>query len=139
MPNHSAASILIVGGGIAGLTLAIALARYDIRATIVEISPQPDVLGVGLSLTGPTLRALAAIGLRDACVEAAFGFSQIPIFDARGNTIDTVTLPPLNGPDCPGMVAIERRSLHDVLLREVERAGVTIRFATTVKSMSETN
>src|SRR5215204_5189422 len=131
MPGHSAPSILIVGGGIAGLTLAIALSRHDIQATIVEISPQPDVLGVGLSLTGPTLRALGAIGLRDACVDAAFGFSQIPVFDAHGNTIDTVMLPPLNGPNCPGMVAIERRALHDVLLRAVDRAGLSIRFATT--------
>ena len=78
MPDHSAPSILIVGGGIAGLTLAIALARRDIRATMVEISPQPDVLGVGLSLTGPTLRALGAIGLRDACVAAAFAFRRFP-------------------------------------------------------------
>jgi 2-polyprenyl-6-methoxyphenol hydroxylase-like FAD-dependent oxidoreductase len=139
MPGHSAPSILIVGGGIAGLTLAIALARHDIQATIVEISPQPDVLGVGLSLTGPTLRALGAIGLRDACVDAAFGFSQIPVFDAHGNTIDTVMLPPLNGPNCPGMVAIERRALHDVLLRAVDRAGLSIRFATTVASISETS
>src|SRR5262245_26074486 len=139
MPDHAAPSVLIVGAGIAGLTLAIALARHDIRATIVELSHEPDVAGVGLSLTGPTLRALGAIGLRDACVEAAFGFSQIPVFDARGDTIDIVTLPPLNGPDCPGMVAIERKALHDILLREVARAGLSIRFATTVRSISQTS
>jgi naringenin degradation protein FdeE len=132
-------SVLIVGAGIAGLTLAIALGRHGIRPTVIEIAPQPDVLGVGLSLTGPTLRALGMIGLRDACVRAAFGFSQIPVCDARGNTIDCVNLPPLNGPNYPGMVAIERRSLHDILLREAEHAGVSIRFATTVDVMSETS
>jgi 2-polyprenyl-6-methoxyphenol hydroxylase-like FAD-dependent oxidoreductase len=138
MPQPPEGSILIVGAGIAGLTLAIALAHQGIRAAVVEISQQPDVLGVGLSLTGPTLRALGMIGLRDACVGTAFGFSQIPVYDAHGNTIDSVNLPPLNGPNYPGMVAIERRSLHDILLREAGHAGVSIRFATTVDAMSET-
>ena len=121
MPKPAARSILIVGGGIAGLTLAIALGRRDIRATVVEISPQPDVVGVGISLTGPTLRALATIGLRDRCVAAAFGFSQIAVFDGRGNAIDCVQLPRLNGPNYPAMVAIDRGSLHDILLREAGR------------------
>src|SRR5262245_59917844 len=138
MPDHAAPAVLIVGGGIAGLTLAIALARRGIHATIVELSREPDVPGVGLSLTGPTLRALGAIDLRDACVAAAFGFSQIPVFDARGDTIDTVTLPPLNGPDDPGMVAIERKALHAILLRAIARAGLSVRFATTVRSISQT-
>ena len=138
MPKPAARSILIVGGGIAGLTLAIALGRRDIRATVVEISPQPDVVGVGISLTGPTLRALATIGLRDSCVAAAFGFSQIAVFDGRGNAIDCVQLPRLNGPNYPAMVAIDRGSLHDILLREAGRLGSAIRFGTTVDSMSET-
>jgi 2-polyprenyl-6-methoxyphenol hydroxylase-like FAD-dependent oxidoreductase len=137
MPKLPDGSILIVGAGIAGLTLAIALARRGLRADVVEISPGPEVLGVGISLTGPTLRALGAIGLREACVGVAFGFSQIPVFDARANTIDVVNLPPLNGPSCPAMVAIERRALHDVLIREAERAGVKVRYGTTVVSMSE--
>ena len=39
---------------------------------------------VGISLTGPTLRALKSIGLIDECVGAAFGFDRIVSADAAG-------------------------------------------------------
>ena len=61
--------VLVVGGGIAGLTLAVALRRRDIEADVVELAPEWNVLGVGISLTGPTLRALKSIGLIDQCEE----------------------------------------------------------------------
>ena len=69
--------VLVVGGGIAGLTLAVALRRRDIEVDIVELAPEWNVLGVGISLTGPTLRALKSIGLIDPCVGVAFGFDRI--------------------------------------------------------------
>ena len=50
--------VLIVGGGIAGMTLAISLKRVGIDAEIVELNPQWTVLGVGISLQAPALRAL---------------------------------------------------------------------------------
>ena len=69
--------VLVVGGGIAGLTLAIALRRRGIDVDVVEIQPEWDILGVGLSLTGPTLRALKSVDLIDACIAQAFGFDRI--------------------------------------------------------------
>jgi 2-polyprenyl-6-methoxyphenol hydroxylase-like FAD-dependent oxidoreductase len=43
--------VLVVGGGIAGLTLAVALRRHGIGVEIAEIQPRWNVLGVGISLT----------------------------------------------------------------------------------------
>jgi NADPH-dependent 2,4-dienoyl-CoA reductase/sulfur reductase-like enzyme len=45
--------VLIVGGGIAGLKLAIGLKRAGIQGEIVEISTDWTVSGLGLSLQGP--------------------------------------------------------------------------------------
>jgi len=61
-------NVLVVGGGIAGLTLAVALRRRGIGADIVELAPRWNVLGVGISLTGPTLRALKSIGAASAAL-----------------------------------------------------------------------
>jgi 2-polyprenyl-6-methoxyphenol hydroxylase-like FAD-dependent oxidoreductase len=128
--------VLIVGGGIAGLTLAIGLARKGVRADVVEIQPRWNVLGVGISLTGPTLRALRTIGLIDACVNAAYGFGRIVICDPRGAPIDAMVVPPLNGSDYPPMIAIGRPALHDVLLAALGRDQV--KLGTTVTALDET-
>ena len=40
--------VLVVGGGIAGLTLAVALRRRDVSVDVVEIQPRWNVLGVGI-------------------------------------------------------------------------------------------
>src|SRR5262249_27169559 len=67
--------VLIVGGGIAGMTLAIGLKRAGIYAEIIEINPQWSVLGVGISLQAPALRAFKMIDLLDQCMEIGFGYS----------------------------------------------------------------
>ena len=55
--------VLVVGGGPAGTTAAIALAGRGLTPEIVELDPDWTALGVGLLLQGPPLRALRSIGL----------------------------------------------------------------------------
>lgn len=55
--------VLIVGAGIAGLTLANALNRKGIRPVVVEVSPTLRPPGLGLSLQPNGVRALDHIGL----------------------------------------------------------------------------
>ncbi|MBX9824322.1 MAG: FAD-dependent oxidoreductase [Xanthobacteraceae bacterium] len=133
----SARKVLVVGGGIAGLTLAVALRRHGIRVDVVEIQPRWNVLGVGISLTGPTLRALKSIELIDQCVAASFGFDRIVFADATGREFEALNLPRLCGPDYPATVAIGRPALHDVLIRAAERLGVAIWLGTTVTKLDQ--
>ena len=118
--------VLVVGGGIAGLTLAVALRRHGIDVDVVEIQPRWNVLGVGISLTGPTLRALKSIDLIDQCVAVSFGFDRIIFADATGREFGALTLPNLCGPDYPATVAIGRPALHEVLIRAAERLGAAV-------------
>jgi 2-polyprenyl-6-methoxyphenol hydroxylase-like FAD-dependent oxidoreductase len=129
--------VLVVGGGIAGLTLAVALRRRDIDADVVELAPEWNVLGVGISLTGPTLRALKSIGLIDPCVAVAFGFDRIVFADAAGRPFSSLNLPRLAGPDYPATVAIARSALHDVLFRSAQELGASITLGTTVASLDQ--
>jgi len=132
-----ARKILVVGGGIAGLTLAVALRRRDIAVDLVELEPQWNILGVGISLTGPTLRALKSIGLIDRCVGVAFGFDRILFADAAGRQVGALNMPRLAGPDYPATVAIGRPAMHDVLFGSARELGAAIRLGTTVRSLDQ--
>jgi len=59
---------LVVGGGIGGLTAALALMREGIAVEIVEINPAWSVYGVGIIQPSNMLRALAQIGLAERCL-----------------------------------------------------------------------
>ena len=79
--------VLIVGGGIAGMALAIVLQRAGIAAEIVEIDKDWRVYGAGITITGPTLRALDRLGLLDAVVAEGYCYDATRICDAAGNVI----------------------------------------------------
>ena len=113
--------VLVVGGGLAGMTLATALARKGVRAEIVEISQQWSALGVGISVQGPTLRALKTIGALDACVERGFGYSSVITCDPASKVTGRVELPKLNGPDYPATLGIMRPILNDILIEASRR------------------
>jgi 2-polyprenyl-6-methoxyphenol hydroxylase-like FAD-dependent oxidoreductase len=133
----SVGKVLVVGGGIAGLTLALALRRRGIGVEVVEIQPRWSVLGVGISLTGPTLRALQSIGLIDDCAAVSFGFDRIVFADAAGRQFGALNLPKLCGADYPATVAIARRALHEVLVGTAERLGAAIMLGTTVTALDQ--
>jgi 2-polyprenyl-6-methoxyphenol hydroxylase-like FAD-dependent oxidoreductase len=58
--------IAIIGGGIGGLTLAIALRQRDVTAQAFEQSAQPSEIGAAVALSGNTTRELRRLGVLDA-------------------------------------------------------------------------
>lgn len=129
--------MLIVGGGIAGMALAIGLKRAGIRSELVEINPQWTVSGLGIGLGGPALRALKMIGVLDQCVERGFGYSFFNAADADGNIKGTVQLPRLNGPDYPATIGIMRQALHSILQQAITDAQIPVHLGTTVAALNQ--
>ena len=55
--------IAIIGGGIGGLTAAVALARRGVAAEVYEQAPVLEEVGAGVGLWPNAMRALEPIGL----------------------------------------------------------------------------
>ena len=94
---HAVKNVLIVGAGMCGMSLGVALRRAGINCEIVEIRPELTELGTGISLQGPALRALQTVGVLDQCISRGFGYSYFKACDAMGHVTGTVDLPRLLG------------------------------------------
>jgi 2-polyprenyl-6-methoxyphenol hydroxylase-like FAD-dependent oxidoreductase len=128
--------VLIVGGGPAGMTAAIALARLSVDVELVELDPDWRPAGVGLLLQSPPLRALRTIGLLDACIEAGFTHHEVRFCDAAGNVLFVVEPPLIEGEQLPA-VGIARPALHEILAAALNDLSVSARVGTTVSALED--
>lgn len=131
--SDDARSALIVGAGIAGLTTASALARRGWRVEVVEKGDEGVTAGWGLSLTGPSLRALDGLGLADQCLATGYGTSVITNV-ANGVAIP-IELPRLLGGGRPAMAGIARPELHRILRTEALRLDVRVHYRLSVRRL----
>jgi 2-polyprenyl-6-methoxyphenol hydroxylase-like FAD-dependent oxidoreductase len=130
-------SVLIVGAGMAGMTLGLALKREKIGSRIVELRPKLTEPGTGITLQGPALRALKSVGVLDECVAGGFPQTFFKTCDANGNVTGTVNLPNLLGAPYPATVGTMRHVVHEVLARHLDQAGVPIQLGTTIKTLNQ--
>ena len=84
--------VLIVGGGIGGMCAAIQLSKQGIAVDLVEINPKWTVYGAGITISGPTLRALRAVGVVDEVIARGGHWSEIDICAADGHVTHTVPM-----------------------------------------------
>src|SRR5260221_11022317 len=63
--------VLIIGGGIGGLTLGLMLHRAGIGCRVFEAAPELKAVGVGINILPHASRELCALGLEDALAKVA--------------------------------------------------------------------
>ena len=137
--SASPLSVLVVGGGIAGLTTAVALRRAGHQVELVELKPDWVETGWGLSLTGPALRALARVGLDTACIAAGAGVTAITNCSVDGTVLNTIELPSLLGEGRPAQIGLARATLSEILREAAADHGATLRTNLAVESIVDDN
>jgi 2-polyprenyl-6-methoxyphenol hydroxylase-like FAD-dependent oxidoreductase len=107
--------IIIVGGGIGGLTLALALHEAKIPCRIFESAPAIKAVGVGINLLPHATKELAALGLEPALAQVAIETKDATFFNRFGQLIYQEPLGRAAGYDQP-QFSIHRGDLQMVLL-----------------------
>ncbi len=123
-------SILVVGGGIGGLTAAIALRQRGFDVEIIEKDPTWSVYGVGIIQQGNVLRAIDALGILDRYVDAGVGFDAVEVFTPDGTKVARVPSHRLLE-HYPANLGVSRRAIQKVLRDAAKEAGATIGLGVT--------
>jgi 2-polyprenyl-6-methoxyphenol hydroxylase-like FAD-dependent oxidoreductase len=115
--------IVIVGGGIAGLTLALSLREAGIACRVYESAPAYAPLGVGINLLPHGVRELTQLGLEPALAARAVETREMVYYTRHGQRIYAEPRGRFAGYEWP-QLSIHRAHLHEVLAGAVrERLG----------------
>jgi len=113
-------TILIAGGGIAGLTLALSLNQAGISCRVFETTDTIQPLGVGINTLPHAVRELTELGLGDQLAANAIATAELAYFSKRGQRIWTEPRGIAAGYNWP-QFSIHRGTLQKILLEEVRR------------------
>ncbi|MDE0667234.1 MAG: flavin-dependent oxidoreductase [Acidimicrobiaceae bacterium] len=108
--------VIIVGGGIGGLTLALMLHERGISCRVYEAAPQIQPIGVGISLLPHASKELGLLGLTDALSEEAVTTRESCFFNRFGQFVYSEPVGRYAGYDWP-QFQIHRGDLQQVLHR----------------------
>lgn len=129
----AAKKILIVGGGIGGLSAGIALRRAGVEAEIVELQSEFNVYGVGIIQQANALRALDALGAADETMRRGAPYGKVKMCAPHGFQFGETGTPPIGR--FPSHNGISRKILHDVLYEAALANGVQFRMGITVEKL----
>ena len=119
--------IIIVGGGIGGMTAAVALAQAGFPVTLLEAAPAFGDIGAGVTLSPNAMKGLDHIGLCEAVASAGIE----PTRQRIQHWQDSRVLVPIERASArkkygAPYVTIHRADLHSILVAAAAAAGVTL-------------
>lgn len=118
--------VAIIGGGIAGLTMAIALKRANIPFVIYEATKEIKPVGAGIAIANNAMQVYRHLGVADKLSDKGTRISNVLLTDFRLNVLDHTDLTPFEQQYKLANVAIHRSQLHQVLLGELETADILL-------------
>jgi 2-polyprenyl-6-methoxyphenol hydroxylase-like FAD-dependent oxidoreductase len=126
--------VAIAGGGIAGLSAALAFRKAGCEVTVLEQAAAFAPVGAGILLQANGLMVLDALGLGDQIRARGSAMPRFLLRDAHGRclvaTETQAYLPPQYWPVC-----IHRAHLHDILWQACLSARITVHFDCRVKAV----
>ena len=117
MKNNTTFDVIIVGGGLAGLTNAIHLSKFKQRVLLIEKNSYPKHKVCGEYISNEVLPYLNSLGI-DPIKEGAKKISKVQVSTTKGNLIKGVL--PLGG------FGMSRYFLDSLLLKKARFNGVQV-------------
>lgn len=135
-PRSGVRRALVVGGGVAGPTLAMFLRRLGVAATVLEAraSATSDE-GAFLGLAPNGMQVLAELGLADTVTARGAVCHGLRFENARGRELGVIDHRDHAARFGACMVMIRRAAMHAALVEAAESRGAEVRFGARVVAL----
>jgi salicylate hydroxylase len=137
MTSRPTLDVAVVGGGIGGLTAAVALVRKGIKVTVYEQAPHLLPVGASLALGPNATRLLGALGLMDPVRRVGAAAAAVELLRWRDGTVllHTELGAPAEAHFGAPALDFHRADLHRVLIDALPEG--TIRLGAQVASVEQ--
>jgi 2-polyprenyl-6-methoxyphenol hydroxylase-like FAD-dependent oxidoreductase len=116
--------VLVVGAGPVGLTLALCLARSDVRSRVVDRAPGPSLVSRATEIHARTLELFDALGIVDPFLAAGLAMRDVPFY-SDGRLVATMGLGGISSP-FPAKLSLPQSETERLLLDHLGQAGVHV-------------
>ena len=131
-------TVLVIGGGIAGMCAALELRKRGLAVDLIEVDPEWRVYGAGITISASSLRAFQTVGLLSRILDAGATSDGLDLFLANGTPIGSVPAVPAAGSSIAATAGIVRPILARILSEATLAAGVRVRLGMTFTSIVPT-
>ncbi len=117
--------IAIIGGGIGGLTAALALQQSGFQAEVFEQAPEIHEVGAAIAIWSNAMRVLERLQLAEKILENGGVVKELCWMDQNGFLINRVSI---SDPKTPA-VALHRSDLQRILLHALPRSSIHLGYS----------
>lgn len=107
--------VLIIGGGIGGLTAAVAFRRKGWDAVVYEATPELRPVGKGIWMPTNAMQVLGRLGLAATVTKAGWPLDRIQLRTKTGTVLSTIDLGLVQAQYGHTTISIHRATLVDIL------------------------
>ena len=125
--SPSTPNVAIIGAGLSGLSLALALNQQSIKCTVYESRPAPMNIGGAVMLSPNALKVLDALGVYQRVRSKGYNFSTLEYRNGAGELLETYEF---GGQEKYGYEALRiyRHVLIDELLASLQEKNIPIEY-----------
>jgi 2-polyprenyl-6-methoxyphenol hydroxylase-like FAD-dependent oxidoreductase len=116
------------------------LAKNGNDVMVIDANENWEITGAGLTISGPSFRAIEALGILSDVMAQGHTHPGIKVHDNHGLHLKTLISPCIasqTGAALPGAGGILRSTLHAILLEHLSRLGVQVQMGLKCTSISQ--